>query len=160
MMTRREEPEKGAGAYKGRHPRDEHLAAAIKRVVRELTPLQVHDLAMRGLRAKPVWRLVTAYRLIEADAVLRAIGIGERALRRAQEESRRLGANVSDRVLRLAAVTMQAIDVLGSQESAKRWLSGPVMGLDSRKPIDLVQTTGETELVKTLLTQLEYGVYV
>jgi putative toxin-antitoxin system antitoxin component (TIGR02293 family) len=89
--------------------------------------------------------VVTACRLIESGAVLRAIGIGERALRRAQEESKRLDANVSDRVLRLAAVTLKAIDVLGSQETAERWLSIPAMGLDSRKPIDLLQTTGGTE---------------
>ena len=57
------------------------------------------------------------------------------------------------------SVTRQAIDVLGSQEAAERWLSTPATGLDQRKPIDLLQSSEGTELVKTLLTRMDFGVY-
>jgi len=49
--------------------------------------------------------------------------------------------------------------VLGSQEAAERWLSTPAMALDRRRPIDLLQSSEGTELVKTLLTRMDYGVY-
>ena len=51
------------------------------------------------------------------------------------------------------------MDVLSSQEAAERWLSTPALGIDGRKPIDLLQSTEGTELVKTLLTRMDYGVY-
>jgi putative toxin-antitoxin system antitoxin component (TIGR02293 family) len=91
--------------------------------------------------------------------VLKAMGISERTLQRAETADKRLDTNASDRTLRLAAVTEQAIEVLGSQEAAERWLSTPAIGLDQRRPIDLLQSSKGTELVKTLLTRIDYGVY-
>jgi len=70
-----------------------------------------------------------------------------------------LDQNASDRAIRLASVTEQAIEVLDSQEAAERWLSTPAMALDRRRPIDLLQSSEGTELVKTLLTRMDYGVY-
>ncbi|AUB82283.1 antitoxin Xre/MbcA/ParS toxin-binding domain-containing protein [Candidatus Thiodictyon syntrophicum] len=60
---------------------------------------------------------------------------------------------------RLASVTAQAIDTLGSREDAERWLASAAIGLDRYRPIDLLQTSEGTELVKTLLTRMDYGVY-
>lgn len=70
-----------------------------------------------------------------------------------------LDASASDRALRLVAVMHQATEVLGSQEAAERWISSPAMGLDQRVPIDLLQSSGGTAMVKTLLSRMEYGVY-
>ena len=100
-----------------------------------------------------------AYQLLDTEQVLQVVGISERTLQRAAEKARPLDINVSDRALRLASVTSQAIDVLGSQEAAERWLSSPALGLDGRKPIDLLQSTEGTDLVKTLLTRMDYDVY-
>ena len=41
-----------------------------------------------------------------------------------------------------------------------RWLNSSVLALSGRRPIDLLATPTGVEMVKTLLTQLEYGVYV
>jgi putative toxin-antitoxin system antitoxin component (TIGR02293 family) len=79
--------------------------------------------------------------------------------RRSASAAKTLDPNASDRALRLVSVTSQAIDVLGSQEAAERWLASPAMGLDRRKPIDLLQSTEGTEMIKTLLTRMDYGVY-
>ena len=61
--------------------------------------------------------------------------------------------------LRLVSVTRQAIHVLGSQVAAERWLDSAAIGLDRRRPIDLLKSTEGCEMVKTLLTRMEYGVY-
>ena len=79
--------------------------------------------------------------------------------RRVISPSKTLDPNATDRVLRLASVTDQAIDVFGSREAAERWLSSPAMGLDQRMPIDLLHNAEGTEMVKTLLTRMDYGVY-
>ena len=71
----------------------------------------------------------------------------------------RIDRALSDRVLRLVSVVNQATQVLGSQQAAEQWLSSPAIGLDRRIPIDLLQSSEGTAMVKTLLSRMEYGVY-
>ena len=42
---------------------------------------------------------------------------------------------------------------------AERWLAQPALGLDRRKPIDLLKTHPGARLVAQYLTRIEYGVY-
>ena len=142
-----------------RQRRDERLVAAIRTLLGDRTALQIHDRAMRGLSARPVRRFITAHRVIDTGELLEVIGASERTLRLAERQAKRLGPEISDRTLSLAAVTMQAIKVLGSAEVAQRWLSSPAIGLDGRRPIDLIRSRAGTELVTTLLGRMEYGVY-
>jgi len=132
---------------------------SMLRLTKGLSPLQVHDLVTEGLPVDRARELMASFRLIDRDTVLKAMGISERTLQRAKRADRPLDSNASDRSLRLAAVAEQAIEVLGSQEAAERWLAAPAMGLDQRRPIDLLQSSEGTELVKTLLTRMDYGVY-
>ncbi|KAF1048794.1 type II RES/Xre toxin-antitoxin system antitoxin [Xylophilus sp.] len=125
----------------------------------ELSPLERHDLVTAGLPVVEARRFVVSYRLLDRDDVLRAVGISERTLQRGTAGERLLDANASDRALRLASVTEQAVGVLGSRDAAERWLASPATGLDRRRPIDLLQSSEGAELVRTLLTRMEYGVY-
>ncbi|MFM2059728.1 MAG: hypothetical protein RLY71_4113 [Pseudomonadota bacterium] len=128
-------------------------------LARNLSPLQAHDLVTAGLPMDTARELVASFRFIDRSVLLRAVGISERTLQRGKATDKLLDSNASDRALRLAAVTELAIDVLGTQDAAERWLSAPAMGLDQRKPIDLLQSSEGTELVRTLLTRMDYGVY-
>ena len=125
----------------------------------KLTPLQTHDLVTEGLPVVAARELMASFRFIDRHTVLSAVGISERTLQRGNVAGKLLDSNASDRTLRLASVAEQAIDVLGSQEAAERWLSAPAMGLDRRRPIDLLQSSEGTELVRTLLTRMDHGVY-
>ena len=129
------------------------------RFASNLTPLQAHDLVTEGLPVIAARELMASFRFIDRRTVLSAVGISERTLQRGNAPGKLLDSNASDRTLRLASVAGQAIDVLGSQEAAERWLSAPAMGLDRRRPIDLLQSTEGTEMVKTLLTRMDHGVY-
>ena len=42
---------------------------------------------------------------------------------------------------------------------AEQWLVTPALGLDGRKPIDLMSTRAGGEMVKAHLTRMDYGVY-
>jgi putative toxin-antitoxin system antitoxin component (TIGR02293 family) len=137
-------------------------AASVRNVfqgARSLSPLQAHDLVAGGLPVAALRELMASFRLVDRDAVLNAVGISERTLQRANAADKPLDSNASDRMLRLASVAEMAIEVLGSQDAAERWLSAPAIGLDQRRPIDLLQSTGGTELVKKLLIRMDYGVY-
>ena len=125
-----------------------------------VTGLSAHDLVTRGVTVADARHLVKAFSIIGEAQLYGVLGITPRTMqRRAASAHKTLDSNASDRALRLLSVTRQAIDVLGSQEAAERWLSTPATGLDQRKPIDLLQSSEGTELVKTLLTRMDFGVY-
>ena len=96
-----------------------------------------------------------SFRSIDRGTVLKAMGIGERTLQHATGAAKVLDTNASDRTLRLASVAEQATDVLGSRQAAKRWLAVPAIRLDRRRPIDLLQRSEGTALVRTLLTRMD-----
>jgi putative toxin-antitoxin system antitoxin component (TIGR02293 family) len=133
-------------------------AAGMTKVT-DMTPLQAHDIVIRGLPVALAREMVDAYEVIAREALLLAIGVSERTLQRGKDEGRLLDSNATDRLIRLASITEQAIDVLGSKEAAEHWLATPAIGLDQRRPIDLLQSSEGSELVKTLLTRMDYGVY-
>jgi putative toxin-antitoxin system antitoxin component (TIGR02293 family) len=54
----------------------------------------------------------------------------------------------------------RATHVLGSQDAAERWLLRPVIGLDRDRPIDLLTTAAQAQMVDDYLTRIEYGVYM
>ncbi len=142
-----------------RVPGGQTTGNSMFQLAKGLSPLQAHDLVTAGLPVDSARELMASFLIIDRDTVLKAMGISERTLQRAKLAHRPLDSNASDRSLRLAAVAEQAIEVLGSQEAAERWLAAPAMGLDQRRPIDLLQSSEGTELVKTLLTRMDYGVY-
>ncbi|MBN3754208.1 DUF2384 domain-containing protein [Paraburkholderia sp. Tr-20389] len=127
--------------------------------VTDMTPLQAHDIVTHGLPVVLAREMMDAYEVIAREALLQAIGVSERTLQRGRDEDRLLDSNATDRLIRLASITEQAIDVLGSKDAAEHWLSTPAIGLDQRRPIDLLQSSEGAELVKTLLIRMDYGVY-
>ena len=149
-----------AGAKRGAAALSSATAWSKLRLLKTLSGLQAHDLVTRGVPVDDALQVIDAFTVLGADQLYGVLGINPRTMqRRAAGSSKTLDSNASDRALRLVSVTGQAIDVLGSQEEAERWLSSPAMGLDQRKPIDLLRSSEGTDMVKTLLTRMDYGVY-
>jgi putative toxin-antitoxin system antitoxin component (TIGR02293 family) len=65
----------------------------------------------------------------------------------------------SGRTWKFAEIVAKTIQVFGSQEEALAWLERPALGLEQRRPIDLLSATAGVKLVEDLLGPLEYGVY-
>lgn len=98
--------------------------------------------------------------ILSFDDVLDAIGVSERSFARRKAAPRTLlPLDESERLWRFAEVLAQATRVFGSQAEAERWLGQPVIGLDRRKPIELLKTHPGARLVSEYLTRIEYGVY-
>lgn len=70
-----------------------------------------------------------------------------------------LNPDQSARAWRFAQVLSKASEVLGSREAAERWLSKPALGLNGRRPIELLSNSVGYELVNDFLIRMEYGVY-
>jgi putative toxin-antitoxin system antitoxin component (TIGR02293 family) len=61
---------------------------------------------------------------------------------------------------RRAEILAKATLVFGNRPKAKEWLSSPVLGLNGRRPADLLVTQAGIEHVEQFLERLDYGVYV
>jgi len=132
----------------------------LKRTVRDR--LDAHDMIVAGIPSKSLLHLVDGIGVLSTgDALNKAIGISLRTLQRRKSDTapKALSAEQSSRAWRFAEIFAKATDVLGSQSAAERWLLEPAIGLDNRRPIDLLASAAGTEAVETYLTRLEYGVY-
>ncbi|MDB5404164.1 MAG: uncharacterized protein JWQ55_6182 [Rhodopila sp.] len=79
--------------------------------------------------------------------------------RRKDASMKPLNQEQSGRIWKFAEILAKATAVLGSQDQAEEWLQQPAMGLDQRRPIDLLATQAGAEIVQEFLGRLEYGVY-
>jgi putative toxin-antitoxin system antitoxin component (TIGR02293 family) len=125
-----------------------------------VTDEDAHDLVLRGIPAAAMAKLFAGVLTLSTDVVLAAIGVSERSLARRKAAPRTLLAvNESERLWRFAEILSHATRVFGSQAEAEQWLGRPAIGLDQRKPIDLLRTHPGARLVAEYLTRIEHGVY-
>lgn len=123
--------------------------------------LDVHDLLLTGLPPSALDHLIGQLALIDKTVVLaKAFGMSPRAWRRRKAApSKPLSQEQSGRAWKFAEILAKATDVLGSQAEAELWLLRPAIGLDQRRPIDLLGTPVGVELLENHLERLKYCVY-
>jgi putative toxin-antitoxin system antitoxin component (TIGR02293 family) len=71
----------------------------------------------------------------------------------------RHGEKLVRRTRKFAEILARAATLFGSRAAAEQWLEQPAIGLDHRRPIDLMATPAGLELVEDYLGRIEYGVY-
>lgn len=124
------------------------------------TEEDAHELVLRGIPAEAMTRLFAAMSSLSSKALLATIGVSERSFaRRKAAPKARLPVDESERLWRFAEVLAHATRVFGSQARAEQWMERPAIGLDHRRPIDLLRTHPGTRLVTEYLTRIEHGVY-
>jgi len=123
--------------------------------------VMAHDAVMKcvpGRMLTGIWE--STKEDLSSDAILKAIGVSARTAHRIKAEpDKPLDARTTDGIYRLESVRALAQEVLGSEKAANEWLDTEAMGLEFRKPIDLISTSPGAEAVKTLLQRMKYGVY-
>ncbi len=117
--------------------------------------IEVFGLIKEGLPYESVENLVEQG-IFSADEI--TYFIPTRTLAR-RKQSKKLSAEESDTIARLALVFDFAKDVFGSKEKAKAWLRHPNKALKGYAPIDLLATNYGTRMVETILGRIEHGVY-
>ena len=85
------------------------------------------------------------------------LGVAARTLAR-RKKSKQLSPIESDRLYRVAHVTMMASEVFGSLESARTWLHTANQALGGESPISLLDTEIGERQVEELLNRINYGV--
>jgi len=95
---------------------------------------------------------------LRATEAAAAIHLPQRTVARRRRE-RRLRADESDRLLRLARVGAQTAAVLGSDEKAAAWLRRPNRALEGRTPLELLDSDLGARQVEDLLGRIEHGLF-
>jgi putative toxin-antitoxin system antitoxin component (TIGR02293 family) len=123
--------------------------------------LEAHEMLLSGLPSRALSHLVENLVFLRwDDSFAKAIGMSHRTYQRHTSTSaKQLNAEQSGRTWKLAEILTKAVSVFGSKEEAEQWLERPAIGLNQRKPIDLLATPAGVELVEDFLVRLEYGVY-
>ncbi len=127
-------------------------------------PLDAHELLLRGLPGAALTYLVDRLALSSRP---RFTGTRRRwhkprctFQRRKADPTGLLNQEQSGRTWKFAEILAKATAVLGSRAEAEQWLERPAIGLDQRRPIDLLATTAGVEIVENHLERIEYGVYM
>jgi putative toxin-antitoxin system antitoxin component (TIGR02293 family) len=122
--------------------------------------LDAHELLHRGLPRAALRSLIDKIHLITTDEAFEALGLSLRTLQRHKSEpGALLDVQQSGRAWKFAEILAKATRVLGSQDEAEQWLRRPAIGLDRKRPIDLLTTPAGVKLVEDYLERLEYDVY-
>lgn len=86
-------------------------------------------------------------------------GIAPSTLNRRESEGK-LTPPESDRLYLTRKVFNLAVEVTGSKESARIWLTTPQVSLNNERPVDYIRTIPGADIVINLLYAMEYGVYL
>ena len=121
----------------------------------------VYSVTKEGITITSLTEFTKSLQMFNSSYLLMVLtGLSKRTIqRRQQKPAEPLNSEQSARAFVCAKVLEQAIRVIGTPKLAEAWMSKPAIGLDGRRPIDLLDNAIGTQLVSELLTRLEFGVY-
>src|SRR5208337_3366282 len=128
-----------------------------KSAVSDLTPSQLIQVIQVGLPVQQLKELQASL-AVPMEQLVPMLGISKATLHRRMAGGK-LGPAESDRVVRFARLMRKAVEVLESEEDARRWLTSPQFGLGGAVPLDYAKTEVGAREVEDLLGRIEYGVY-
>jgi putative toxin-antitoxin system antitoxin component (TIGR02293 family) len=114
----------------------------------------------KGLPPRVFEALAESFGLTTPES-LRILGVSPRTRSRwlATRRKALLPPPVSDRVYRMARVFAEAVEVLGDEQKAGRWLRAPIYSLNDARPLDLLGTDAGVQAVEAVLGRMRAGVY-
>lgn len=132
-----------------------HELAAVLGLRKGRSPMALIESIERGLPADVLDRL--ARRIAPGDATFKYRVVPKATLAR-RRTGRRLTADESARLARVAELWRFALEVWGDEDQARTFLLQPHMLLEGRVPLDLaLKTDLGARLVENLLGRLRYG---
>jgi putative toxin-antitoxin system antitoxin component (TIGR02293 family) len=113
-------------------------------VLRAGFPFAAFQALVKAIAAKPV-------------DLAEVLGMAERTL--ARRKGGKFKPIESDRLYRVAYITMLATETLGSLEKARDWLFAPNRALGGLTPISGLDTEIGQRQVEDILSRINYGIY-
>ena len=128
-----------------------------KIVAVDFTPSKLIEILRVGLPVKELNDLQATLD-VPMDKLVPMLGISKATLHR-RKATGKLDSAESDRVVRFARLMGKAVEVMESDENARRWLTSPQVGLGGAVPLEYAETEVGAREVEDLLGRIEYGVY-
>jgi putative toxin-antitoxin system antitoxin component (TIGR02293 family) len=128
-----------------------------KTAASDFTPSKVIEVLRGGLPVEELDDLQASLD-VPMDRLFPMLGISKATLHRRKAEGR-LDPAESDRVVRFAKLMGKAIEVMESDDGARKWLNTPQFGLGGAIPLEYAETEIGAREVENLLGRIEYGVY-
>jgi len=121
----------------------------------DFTPSKLIEALRAGLPVQELQDLQASL-AVPMEKLVPMLDISKATLHR-RKASGRLGPAESDRVVRYARLMGKAVEVLESEENARRWLTAPQVGLGGAVPLAYAETEVGAREVEDLLGRIEYG---
>ncbi len=86
--------------------------------------------------------------------------LSTKTLNRYKMENRYFKTLHSEKIMELAEVTREGLEIFGDAELFKQWLHTANYALGNRKPLDLLKDSYGKELVLKELTHINHGIFV
>ena len=132
--------------------------AIVGQIVAQMLPSSKIIGAVRaGLGIEEMESLRSALGL-PLEGLASKLGISKATLHR-RKAAGKLDPVESDRVVRFARLMGKAVEVMESEDNARKWLNSPQIGLGGTVPLDYAETDVGAREVEDLLGRIEYGVY-
>ena len=80
-------------------------------------------------------------------------------IKRRLNKKERFSTQESDAMYRLAMLLKLATELFNDEKKALDWMKESVYGLGGKRPLDMVSTTVDFEIVKDLIGRVEHGVF-
>jgi len=96
---------------------------------------------------------------VQTAALSKIIRVAPRTLARRKGSESNFNSIESDRIYRVARIMSLSIEVLGSKEKAKEWLSRPSRALGGESPLSLLDTDVGAKQVEEVLGRITHGVF-
>lgn len=120
-------------------------------------PLLMVSLVRAGLPLRSFANMVKILNVRE-ETLARLVHVSPRTFAR-RKKDKRLSSSESDHLFRVARTVVQAAEVLGGLEQARKWLRRPNRAFGNKQPLDLLDTDAGTALVWAALVRLDHGVF-
>lgn len=115
------------------------------------------EITRKGL-PKSVVTTLSSILGISMEQMSNLIHVSHRTIQR-KSDTDLLNVYSTEQILEIAEVISRGIEVLGTLEAFTSWLHSEIRHLDYQKPIQFLDTSFGTNLVKDTLGRIEYGVY-
>jgi len=86
------------------------------------------------------------------------VGVSLSSLLRTRKKDGKWSRIASDRLFRLARLFTFAVEVLGDEERARKWIHRPQIGLGGKIPLHFIETDAGAVEVEDLLGRIKHGV--
>ena len=123
-------------------------------------PLSAHLMLEAGIPNRAIDHLAGTLSVMGQNSLEQAIGMSLRTLQRKEKNPLQLLSHEqAGRAWQFAELLAKATAVFGTQTEAERWFESPAIGLNQKRPIDLLTTPAGVKIVEDHLERLAYGVY-